>query len=123
MPHDCAGPAVNPFRLFGILSSPGWPCLIPILDAAPLVDDEALGQLGLGILVRLVADRTWISRRTALTAARAVDPRPIGMGLADPAGIVAAGAITHVFEIEIGGARTKARSQVNSAAPVSVSFT
>jgi len=86
MPHDCAGPAVNPFRLFGILSSPGWPCLIPILDAAPLVDDEALGQLGLGILVRLVGDRT----------------RPVRVGLADQAGVIAAGAIPHVSDIEIG---------------------
>lgn len=49
---------------------------VVILDLPPLVDHEALRQLGLGIFIApIVAPRTGIARRTAVTAARTVDPR------------------------------------------------
>jgi hypothetical protein len=56
---------------------------VVILPLPPLVDDEPLGQLRLGVLVRLVADGTGIPWRAALTATRTINPRPVRVGLAD----------------------------------------
>jgi hypothetical protein len=72
--------------------------LIPIPACSPYVDDEILGQLGLGISVHPVADGAWVSRGTTAAGPRPF-PRPFWMGLTDPAAVVAAGAKSHDLEI------------------------
>jgi hypothetical protein len=59
----------NP-RAAGLLFAP-----IPNLKLAPLLDHEILRQLGLGIFAGGLHTRREPPRRTALTAARAVEPR------------------------------------------------
>jgi hypothetical protein len=68
--------------------------LIPAPADFPYVDNEIFGQLGLGTGVHAIAHGAGISRCAASARPRPF-PRPIRMGLADPAGIGASGAKSH----------------------------
>ena len=49
---------------------------------------KAIRHLGQGVFVGLIADRAGRAGRSAATLFR-TEPRPIGMGLADPSAVVA----------------------------------
>jgi len=86
--------------------------LIPILDIPPPIDHETLGQFGLGIAVYPIAHGARASRRAAAACPRPI-PRPVRVGLADPAAIVAACAKFHGSSEAHGrlrGSRTKTAS-------------